>query len=64
HIATDWAQYAEHIDEVMTADARFGITARRAHDGSMPIDRPATKFERRGLALGHEIVDWTFARRD
>ncbi|MEL7296204.1 MAG: tRNA (guanosine(46)-N7)-methyltransferase TrmB [Pseudomonadota bacterium] len=60
HIATDWANYAEHIDELMASDARFILGTRVQHDGSEPLMRPQTKFERRGMRLGHEIVDWRF----
>lgn len=64
HIATDWANYAEQIDETMAADARFGCAQRLEHDGDQPLERPATKFERRGLRLGHRIVDWKYRRAD
>lgn len=51
HIATDWADYAEHIRSVMAAMSEF-----------LPLPpevdlRLETKFERRGLKLGHDIVD-------
>ena len=58
HIATDWANYAEHIDSELTACARFSCSERREHDGDRPLDRPVTKFERRGLREGHRICDW------
>ena len=61
-IATDWANYAEHIDEVFAASAQFTLVERREHDGDRPLDRPVTKFERRGLREGHRIVDWRFDR--
>lgn len=63
HIATDWANYAEHIDEVIAQSQNFAVVERRQHDGGAPLDRPNTKFERRGLRKGHEIVDWKLARR-
>ncbi|MEM6512534.1 MAG: tRNA (guanosine(46)-N7)-methyltransferase TrmB [Pseudomonadota bacterium] len=63
HIATDWANYAEHIDELFADTEWFELDARREHDGDAPIDRPVTKFERRGLRKGHRIVDWRFLRR-
>jgi tRNA (guanine-N7-)-methyltransferase len=62
NIATDWANYAEHIDEVMSRGNRFKCIERREHDGEAPFDRPQTKFERRGLRQGHHIVDWCFER--
>ena len=60
HIATDWAGYAEHIDEILDASDRFVCRERREHDGDKPLDRPRTKFERRGLKKGHRIWDWCF----
>lgn len=62
HIATDWANYAEHIDEIMSESRQFTLIERREHDGEAPLDRPQTKFERRGMRHGHRIVDWHFAR--
>ncbi len=62
HVATDWAPYAEHVDEVMATETRFVIGERRQHAGDAPIERITTKFERRGLALGHAIVDWVFVK--
>lgn len=60
NIATDWANYAEHIDEIFDRSTIFRCAERREHDGSTPLDRPPTKFERRGLARGHKIWDWKF----
>jgi tRNA (guanine-N7-)-methyltransferase len=62
HIATDWANYAEHIDDVLGHSALFSCDERREHDGDAPLDRPGTKFERRGLRKGHRIWDWRFIR--
>lgn len=61
HIATDWTDYAEHIDLELTRSPNFRIVERREHDGSRPLERPPTKFEKRGLKLGHPIVDWKLA---
>ncbi len=60
HVATDWANYAEHIDEVFEASGLFICDERREHDGEAPLERPQTKFERRGLRKGHRICDWRF----
>ena len=62
NIATDWANYAEHIDEVLSGSSRFRCIRRRVHDGEAPLDRPQTKFERRGLGKGHRIWDWCFEK--
>lgn len=60
NVATDWANYAEHIDDVLSRSDRFTCSERREHDGERPLDRPQTKFERRGLRKGHRICDWCF----
>ncbi len=60
HIATDWANYAEHIDEVFAGSDLYRLHERREHDGDAPFERPVTKFERRGLRRGHRIWDWCF----
>jgi tRNA (guanine-N7-)-methyltransferase len=62
NIATDWEAYAEHIDEVISASNRFTISERREHSGDQPLDRPRTKFERRGLRKGHRIWDWCLTK--
>jgi tRNA (guanine-N7-)-methyltransferase len=62
-IATDWADYAEHIDEVLADCHEFRVEETRGHGGDAPIDRPTTKFERRGLGKGHRIRDWRLIRR-
>lgn len=62
NVATDWANYAEHIDAVLAGVDRFRLIERREHDGDAPLDRPQTKFERRGLHKGHRIVDWCYEK--
>ena len=62
HIATDWENYAMHIDETMAAREDFRLEERREHYGDRPLDRYTTKFERRGLGKGHRIWDWRFIR--
>jgi tRNA (guanine-N7-)-methyltransferase len=57
-LATDWADYAEHIDEVMaTEETLEGGRVERW------VERPLTKFERRGLAEDREIADFAYRRR-
>ncbi len=62
NIATDWANYSEHIDEVLSQSDRFTCIEHREHDGDEPFDRPQTKFERRGLRKGHRISDRCFEK--
>jgi tRNA (guanine-N7-)-methyltransferase len=64
HVATDWANYAEHIDEILEDSPLFACAERREHAGDQPLERPATKFERRGLRKGHRIWDWRFRKID
>ena len=62
HVATDWANYAEHIDEVVEASGDFSVVERRQHGGENALERPNTKFERRGEALGHDVFDLEYVR--
>lgn len=62
HIATDWQDYAEHIDQVIAACAQLSVAERRVHRGENALDRPTTRFETRGLNEGHEITDWRLER--
>ena len=63
HIATDWAPYAEHVDATLAESTLFRVRERVCHRGDAPLARVTTKFERRGLKLGHEIVDWIVERQ-
>ena len=60
HCATDWEEYAQHMLEVLSADPQLTNTA----DGfaAKPAYRPLTKFEARGLKLGHAVRDVLFRR--
>src|SRR5690349_14170190 len=61
HCATDWQPYAEQMLAVLSAEPLLANTA----DGyaPRPAYRPATKFENRGLRLGHGVWDLVFRRR-
>ncbi|MCJ0763889.1 tRNA (guanosine(46)-N7)-methyltransferase TrmB [Variovorax terrae] len=61
HCATDWQPYAEQMLEVLSAEPLLRNTA----DGFAPKPdyRPLTKFENRGLKLGHGVWDVVFERR-
>ena len=60
HAATDWQEYAEQILEVLSREPQLANTA----DGFAPRPdyRPQTKFEARGLRLGHGVWDIIFRR--
>jgi tRNA (guanine-N7-)-methyltransferase len=61
HCATDWQPYAEQMLEVLSAEPLLVNTA--AGYAPRPDYRPLTKFEQRGLALGHGVWDLVFTRR-
>jgi len=55
HAATDWPEYAEQIESVFSLNSLF--------TREEPKRRPVTKFERRGIGLGHPVRDLLFLRR-
>ena len=61
HLATDWEDYAIQMLEVLSQEATLENTA----DGYAPRPdyRPLTKFEQRGLRLGHGVWDLVFRQR-
>ena len=61
HCATDWENYAEQMLDVLSAEPSLENTA----DGYAPRPdyRPLTKFEQRGIRLGHGVWDLVFRRR-
>ena len=61
HAATDWQEYAEQILAVLTAEPALTNTA--AGYAERPAWRPQTKFETRGLKLGHGVWDIVFRKR-
>lgn len=61
HCATDWQPYAEQMLEVLSAEPALRNTAEGY--ASKPDYRPLTKFENRGLKLGHGVWDLVFQRR-
>lgn len=60
HIATDWQEYALHIQQVMSTSPEFNNIERNNAFTERPIWRPITKFERRGINLGHESYDLVY----
>ena len=61
HVATDWEDYAYRVLEVLGAEPSLANTA--AGFAPRPAWRPQTKFERRGLELGHGVWDLVFKRK-
>ncbi|SFO01159.1 tRNA (guanine-N(7)-)-methyltransferase [Formivibrio citricus] len=62
HLATDWEDYAVQMLEVLSAEPALQNTA----DGYAPRPdyRPLTKFENRGIKLGHGVWDLVFRKTD
>lgn len=62
HMATDWQEYAEHMLAVLGNTE--GFTNQSAHSSFIerPAYRPVTKFEQRGMRLGHGVWDLVFIR--
>ena len=61
HLATDWEPYAQQMLEVLSAEPLLANTV--ADYAPKPAYRPLTKFENRGLKLGHGVWDLVFVRR-
>ena len=61
HCATDWQPYAEQMLEVLSAEPGLANTAEGY--APKPDYRPLTKFEARGLKLGHGVWDLVFKKR-
>jgi tRNA (guanine-N7-)-methyltransferase len=64
HCATDWEDYAIQMHEVLTAEVSLANSS--AHPSGYcerPEYRPLTKFEQRGLRLGHGVWDLVFTKK-
>ncbi|MBK7135809.1 MAG: tRNA (guanosine(46)-N7)-methyltransferase TrmB [Rhodocyclales bacterium] len=61
HLATDWQEYAEQMLAVLSAEPMLANTA--AGYAPRPHYRPQTKFETRGLKLGHGVWDVVFRKQ-
>lgn len=61
HVATDWQEYAEWVLEVLQQESLLENTAQGY--ATKPDYRPLTKFENRGIKLGHGVWDLIFRRK-
>ena len=61
HVATDWQDYAEQVLAVLNAEPLLENTS--ADFAPRPDYRPLTKFEQRGIRLGHGVWDIVFRRK-
>ena len=60
HVATDWQEYAEWVLAVLSEEPMLNNTAQDYAE--KPSYRPLTKFENRGIKLGHGVWDLVFKR--
>jgi tRNA (guanine-N7-)-methyltransferase len=60
HVATDWQEYAEWVLAVLSAETMLKNTVQDYAE--KPSYRPLTKFENRGILLGHGVWDLLFTR--
>ena len=60
HVATDWEDYARQILDVLSAEPLLANTC--GGFAPRPEGRPQTKFELRGMRLGHRVWDMVFRR--
>lgn len=62
HAATDWEDYAQQMMAMLSNEQRLENCAGQNNFIARPELRPQTRFERRGLRLGHSIRDLLFRR--
>lgn len=62
HLATDWEDYALRMLATVEADGGFKNAAGNGRFSSRPPTRPLTKFEQRGMRLGHSVWDLVYWR--
>ncbi|HKT40832.1 MAG TPA: tRNA (guanosine(46)-N7)-methyltransferase TrmB [Rhodanobacteraceae bacterium] len=62
HLATDWPEYASHMREVLAAQPGWRLREGESGEAKRPAWRIETRFERRGLDLGHPVTDLLYDR--
>lgn len=62
HAATDWQNYAEHMLQVLSAGVGISNTSPAGDYCERPEYRPLTRFEQRGMRLGHGVWDLIFKK--
>ncbi len=60
HAATDWEHYAHDMMQTLTANQGLVNSSEGTEFSERPDYRPLTKFEQRGLRLGHGVWDLIF----
>lgn len=64
HMATDWEHYAEHMLNEMDNATGFKNSSGKGNYSPTKAERPLTKFEHRGLKLGHNVRDLVYLKTD
>ena len=62
HLATDWQPYAAHMLEVLEVAPEWRNAVPAGGYADRPPWRMETRFERRGLKLGHDVADLLYRR--
>jgi len=62
-LATDWHDYAEQMLAVLSADPELENISGMGSYAERPSERPLTRFEQRGMRLGHGVWDLAFRHR-
>ncbi len=62
-LATDWADYAEQMLAVFNPHPAFANASGAGGFVPRPAERPLTRFEQRGLKLGHQVFDLAYIRQ-
>jgi tRNA (guanine-N7-)-methyltransferase len=62
HLATDWEEYAEHMLAVLEAASGWRNAIGPRQYAPKPAWRIETRFERRGLNLGHGVWDLLYRK--
>jgi tRNA (guanine-N7-)-methyltransferase len=62
HLATDWPEYAAHMQDALAACADWRLRQGESGEAMRPAWRIETRFEQRGIALGHPVTDLLYDR--
>jgi len=62
HLATDWEEYALQMLEILSSEPLLENSGEENAFTERPDSRPLTKYEQRGLRLGHGVWDLVFRR--
>ncbi|MFV2005599.1 MAG: tRNA (guanosine(46)-N7)-methyltransferase TrmB [Gammaproteobacteria bacterium] len=63
HLATDWEDYAQQMMQVLSFEPLLENLSDKNTFAERPDSRPLTKYEQRGLRLGHGVWDLVFRRK-